>query len=168
MSHSSATPFSRRLLLTGGAGAIAALGLSRTSHADAAAADRFNLTGTPSALMTNRALQDETVLQSFAFRQLERASVHRAGPLRVYNLSAVKAGGTPERLFDVPQPTGLGTFQGYTAYGNHLYLLESLTHREPEGMAIQIAAGAPRLCFGFASGDPGARRADIIYKNTLA
>ncbi|HEV7936284.1 MAG TPA: teichoic acid biosynthesis protein C [Actinomadura sp.] len=47
-----------------------------------------------------------------------------------------------------------------------------LTFREPEGMAIQVTSPgdhAPevRLCFGFASGATGARRASIAYKNLL-
>ncbi|GAA4231482.1 hypothetical protein FHR32_003485 [Streptosporangium album] len=45
---------------------------------------------------------------------------------------------------------------------------KSLNYREPEGMAIQLAGGNPRLCFGFASGGAGARRTSIIYKNGLA
>ncbi|WP_280407572.1 hypothetical protein [Nocardia brasiliensis] len=44
---------------------------------------------------------------------------------------------------------------------------QSLDYREPEGMAIQIAAGAPRLCFGFASGPAGARVASIYYKTKV-
>ncbi|MEU7856226.1 teichoic acid biosynthesis protein C [Nonomuraea sp. NPDC049141] len=120
-----------------------------------------------------------------------------------FPLSAVKAGGHPTPLYDITQPAGLGTFQGYTAYGQYLYLLDgdaystgnpspgntyltsvdlangkvvqrsfsqawkSLTYREPEGMAIQLTAAAPRLCFGFATGAAGARQAAIIYKNTL-
>ncbi|MBF8188643.1 teichoic acid biosynthesis protein C [Nonomuraea sp. K274] len=42
--------------------------------------------------------------------------------LAAYSLSAVKSG-SKEELFDVPQPTGLGTFQGYAAYGNFVYIL---------------------------------------------
>jgi hypothetical protein len=48
-----------------------------------------------------------------------------------------------------------------------------LSYREPEGMAIQLVSpGSPaaqaRLCFGFASGAAGARKASIAYKNVLA
>ncbi|WP_248958819.1 phage baseplate protein [Sphaerisporangium perillae] len=120
----------------------------------------------------------------------------------VYALSAVKAGNATA-LFEVVQPSGLGTFQGYTAYGQYLYMLDgtaysasnpnpgntyltsvdlgtgevvqrsftaawkSLDYREPEGMALQFAAGQPRLCFGFASGAAGVRKANIIYKSAL-
>ncbi|GAA0934743.1 hypothetical protein [Nonomuraea longicatena] len=41
----------------------------------------------------------------------------------------------------------------------------SLDYREPEGMAIQVVGGRPRLCFGFASGTADARRASIWYKS---
>jgi hypothetical protein len=46
---------------------------------------------------------------------------------------------------------------------------ESLSYREPEGMAIYTtAAGEPRLFLGFASGlTGGQRRANIFYKNEL-
>lgn len=44
---------------------------------------------------------------------------------------------------------------------------KSLDFREPEGMAIQIAGGAPRLCLGLASGVEGARKASIFYKTAL-
>ncbi|MGX1882774.1 phage baseplate protein [Streptomyces sp. NPDC055287] len=39
----------------------------------------------------------------------------------------------------------------------------SLDHREPEGLAVQ-RVGKPRLCMGFASGEAGARRYSIYYK----
>ncbi|MFB4279875.1 teichoic acid biosynthesis protein C [Nonomuraea sp. MTCD27] len=120
----------------------------------------------------------------------------------VYSLAAVKAG-TPTKLHDVAQPSGLGTFQGYAAYGNFVYMLtgnaygetnpppgntyvtcldlrtgeqvqrarsvagKSLDYREPEGMAIQIVSGAPRLCLGLASGVEKARLANIFYKTEL-
>jgi hypothetical protein len=120
----------------------------------------------------------------------------------VYSLAAVKSG-TAERLHDIVQPSGLGTFQGYAAYGNFVYLLtgngysstnpapgntyvtcldlgtgqqvqrarsvagKSLDYREPEGMAIQIVSGAPRLCLGLASGVTQARKASIFYKSEL-
>ncbi|MEU0480559.1 teichoic acid biosynthesis protein C [Streptosporangium sp. NPDC006013] len=44
---------------------------------------------------------------------------------------------------------------------------KSLDFREPEGMAIQIAGGEPRLCLGLASGVAGARKASIFYKTAL-
>jgi hypothetical protein len=44
---------------------------------------------------------------------------------------------------------------------------KSLDLREPEGMAIQLVNGAPKLCFGLASGAAGARRASVFYKETL-
>ncbi|MFG3441490.1 teichoic acid biosynthesis protein C [Nonomuraea sp. NPDC047897] len=120
----------------------------------------------------------------------------------VFTLSAVKSG-SHRPLYDVAQPTGLGVFQGYAAYGDHLYLLEgsaygpsnpapgntyitsvdlrtgrkvqraltqagkSLDYREPEGMAIQLAGGRPRLCLGLASGAAGARKVSIFYKTAL-
>jgi hypothetical protein len=44
----------------------------------------------------------------------------------------------------------------------------TLPYREPEGLAIQITAGQPRLCLGFASGcTPNRRLANIYYKTTL-
>ncbi|MEV6562070.1 hypothetical protein AB0M22_40555 [Nocardia sp. NPDC051756] len=120
----------------------------------------------------------------------------------VFDLKDVEAGGTT-RLYDIATPDGLGTFQGYSAFGNYLYLLtgnaygdgnpapgntfitcvdlrtgaqvqreltqagKSLDYREPEGMAIQIVAGRPRLCFGFASGVEKARLASIFCKSEL-
>ncbi|WP_043638259.1 phage baseplate protein [Nonomuraea candida] len=120
----------------------------------------------------------------------------------VFTLSSVKAG-APRKVHDIAQPGGLGTFQGYAAYGNFVYLLtgnaygeanpepgntyltcldlrtgeqvqrarsvagKSLDYREPEGMGVQIVAGAPRLCLGLASGSPGARLASIFYKSEL-
>ncbi|KAH7112062.1 hypothetical protein EDB81DRAFT_923580 [Dactylonectria macrodidyma] len=45
---------------------------------------------------------------------------------------------------------------------------ESLSFREPEGMAVYTtAAGDPRLFLGFASGKAGDRRSNIFYKNEL-
>lgn len=40
----------------------------------------------------------------------------------------------------------------------------SLTHREPEGVAIRHSLKVPRLCLGLASGGAGARRFNIYYK----
>ncbi|AQZ64984.1 Putative major teichoic acid biosynthesis protein C [[Actinomadura] parvosata subsp. kistnae] len=40
----------------------------------------------------------------------------------VFPLASVKAG-APEKLHDIAQPAGLGTFQGYAAYGNFVYIL---------------------------------------------
>ncbi|WP_082876082.1 phage baseplate protein [Nocardia pseudobrasiliensis] len=135
-------------------------------------------------------------------RLIMRYSDGNAFRYAVFELATVKAGGTT-RLYDIAQPDDLGTFQGYTAYGNYLYLLsgnaygddnpppgntyitsvdlrtgarvqhelsqagKSLDYREPEGMAIQIASGAPRLCFGFASGAPKGRQANVFYKYEL-
>ncbi|MFD9946280.1 teichoic acid biosynthesis protein C [Nonomuraea sp. NPDC059023] len=120
----------------------------------------------------------------------------------VYNLDTLKAG-RPVALSQAEQPPGLGTFQGYTLFQDHIYLLDgdaygpanpapgnthltsvslltgqkverrftaaakSLDHREPEGMAIQIAGGQPRLCYGLAAGRPGARLVSIVYKSKL-
>ncbi|RVX45729.1 hypothetical protein EDD27_8543 [Nonomuraea polychroma] len=120
----------------------------------------------------------------------------------VYSLAELKAG-APRKLHDVAQPSGLGVFQGYTAYGNYLYLLDgtaysgsnpapgnahltcvdlrtgakvqrsltqagkSLDYREPEGLAVQIVSGRPRLCLGLASGVAGARKVSIFYKSAL-
>ncbi|TDD40738.1 teichoic acid biosynthesis protein C [Nonomuraea terrae] len=39
-----------------------------------------------------------------------------------YSQAEVKSG-SKKRVFDVAQPSGLGTFQGYAAYGNFVYLL---------------------------------------------
>lgn len=45
---------------------------------------------------------------------------------------------------------------------NFITVASGLEHREPEGMAIRIPdTGVPRLCFGFASGPEGARKASI-------
>lgn len=47
----------------------------------------------------------------------------------------------------------------------------SLTYREPEGMGVQLTdstdLSSARLCFGFASGVGGARKASIYYKDLL-
>ncbi|MEV0615887.1 teichoic acid biosynthesis protein C [Nonomuraea sp. NPDC050404] len=40
----------------------------------------------------------------------------------VFTLASVKAG-APELLHDIAQPGGLGTFQGYAAYGDFVYIL---------------------------------------------
>jgi hypothetical protein len=40
----------------------------------------------------------------------------------VFSLASVKAG-SPQMLHDIAQPGGLGTFQGYAAYGNFVYIL---------------------------------------------
>jgi hypothetical protein len=46
-----------------------------------------------------------------------------------------------------------------------------LDYREPEGMAIQVPdvtrPERARLCFGFASGPTGARRANVFFKDAL-
>ncbi|CAM03493.1 hypothetical protein A8924_4615 [Saccharopolyspora erythraea NRRL 2338] len=133
---------------------------------------------------------------------------HRGGAKRfaVYELARASAGDFGTRLADFAQPS-LGSpapvFQGYTAFGRYLYLLdgesydssptlnshvtsvdintgeiaegpvvtragESLTYREPEGMAVyRTEAGEPRLFLGFASGTAGDRRCNLFYKNVL-
>lgn len=124
----------------------------------------------------------------------------------VFPLSAAAAGDFSSPLANLPQPSGLGTFQGYTLYGSYLYLFtgtyysdtnpdpgnakitsvnintgaikqnlvltkagESLTYREPEGLAIyRTTGGETRLFLGFASNTtPDARKANIFYKNAL-
>lgn len=119
----------------------------------------------------------------------------KGGPhYAVFDLARFEATHTFTRVYpnDVAEPAWMGKpdFQGYTAYGRYLYLLQgtaygsgnprsghgnaSLTsvdlatgevvepqvrteagyglyYREPEGMAVQIVGGAPRLCIGFAS-----------------
>ncbi|GAA5702264.1 hypothetical protein Save01_03081 [Streptomyces avermitilis] len=49
----------------------------------------------------------------------------------------------------------------------HITSGESLTYREAEGMAIQVVGGKPRLCYGFAGGESGARTTTIMYKNAV-
>jgi hypothetical protein len=112
---------------------------------------------------------------------------------------------------DVAEPSWMGSpdFQGYTSYGDYLYMMQgtaygtgnprsgngntsitsvdlstgqvvqrqvrsqagySLYYREPEGMAIQIVGGAPRLCLGFASTSTATsttRLFTVYYKNAL-
>jgi hypothetical protein len=121
----------------------------------------------------------------------------------VYTIADIRDGRYDRKLADIAQPSELGTFQGYTVYGQYLYMLDgdpysdanpppgnahvssvsldggsfirvptnaggSLTHREPEGMAVyRTVAGETRLFLGFASGAPGARRANLFYKNVL-
>jgi hypothetical protein len=124
--------------------------------------------------------------------------------IAVFNVSEVAEGEYGNRLADVAVPEGLGTFQGYTLYGQYAYLLtgeaysdenpepgnshvhsldlnsgelvqsfltgagSTLTHREPEGMALyRTVAGEVRLFLGFASGEVGDRRSNIFYKNAL-
>ncbi|TDC08881.1 teichoic acid biosynthesis protein C [Nonomuraea longispora] len=120
----------------------------------------------------------------------------------VFSLAALKSG-SADPIHDVPQMSGLGTFQGYAPYGDYVYILtgnaysddnpppgnsfitcldlrtgdrvqrarteagRSLDFREPEGMAIQLTSGGPRLCLGLASGVPKARKASIFYKTEL-
>jgi len=46
------------------------------------------------------------------------------------------------------------------------HALGGLTYREPEGLAVQIVSGAPRLCFGFGAAvaaDDARRRVSIAY-----
>ncbi|GAA2211120.1 hypothetical protein GCM10009850_065790 [Nonomuraea monospora] len=40
----------------------------------------------------------------------------------VFTLASVKAG-APQQVYDIAQPGGLGTFQGYAAYGDFVYVL---------------------------------------------
>ncbi|MEV5493997.1 teichoic acid biosynthesis protein C [Nonomuraea fuscirosea] len=47
----------------------------------------------------------------------------------VYSLPALKAG-TARPLFEIAQPTGLGVFQGYAAYGNFVYMLTGEAYSE--------------------------------------
>jgi hypothetical protein len=42
----------------------------------------------------------------------------------VYDLADVRDGQYGNRLADIAQPGGLGTFQGYTVFGEYLYLLD--------------------------------------------
>ncbi|MCF6474647.1 teichoic acid biosynthesis protein C [Nonomuraea sp. MG754425] len=42
--------------------------------------------------------------------------------IAAFPLASVK-GGAPDKVFDIAQPGGLGTFQGYAAYGNFVYIL---------------------------------------------
>lgn len=44
----------------------------------------------------------------------------------------------------------------------------TLSFREPEGMAIQVVSGKPRLHLGFASGVTGDRRSNLLYKAVLS
>ncbi|MEO3752984.1 teichoic acid biosynthesis protein C [Streptomyces sp. B6B3] len=124
--------------------------------------------------------------------------------MAVFEVADVASGDYGNKLVDVALPTGLGTFQGYTLYGQYAYLLtgdaysddnpdgnstvhsvdlndggrlvesfltgagSTLTHREPEGMALyRTVAGETRLFLGFASGETGDRRCNIFYKNAL-
>jgi hypothetical protein len=124
----------------------------------------------------------------------------------VFNLASFKSGGRTA-IASVYQPSSLGVFQGYCAYGSYLYLLDgtaysatnpspgntylttvdlntgteverfltqaggTLPYREPEGMSIQLTdpnnESTGRLCFGFASGAAGSRKATIYYKDSL-
>ncbi|MFD5316721.1 hypothetical protein [Streptomyces sp. NPDC127098] len=45
---------------------------------------------------------------------------------------------------------------------------QSLAGREPQGMAVWIASGAPRLAFGFHSNTAGTRQATVFYKSEFA
>jgi hypothetical protein len=46
-----------------------------------------------------------------------------------YNLADVKAG-SYEPIFHIAQPSGLGTFQGYAAYGNFVYFLTGTAYSD--------------------------------------
>lgn len=52
---------------------------------------------------------------------------YNSGGMRiaVYDLAAAAAGNFSTMLAQINQPSGLGTFQGYTIYGEYLYILES-------------------------------------------
>ncbi|MFI9405190.1 hypothetical protein [Nocardia sp. NPDC052316] len=166
----------------------------RTVPASSAELRKYTLV--PGATNTTCAIDPST--DRLIMRYKQGSEFHYA----VFDRKVVEAGGTT-RLFDIPQPDGLGIFQGYTAFGDYLYLLtgnaygdsnpapgntyltsvdlrtgaqvqqaltqagKSLDYREPEGMAIQLVAGRPRLCFGFASGAEKARSASIFYKSEL-
>lgn len=61
---------------------------------------------------------------------------------RFFALSSVKAGSTTP-LCDIAQPTGLGTFQGFTSYGSFLYILtgdayDSGTNPPPGNTVITV------------------------------
>ncbi len=60
-------------------------------------------------------------------------------------------------LNDVGQSTEVDRF-GTTAG-------QSLSGREPEGMAIWLSSGGPRLAFGFHSNTGGVRQASVFYKS---
>ncbi|MEU6712784.1 teichoic acid biosynthesis protein C [Nonomuraea sp. NPDC046802] len=47
----------------------------------------------------------------------------------VYSLAELKAG-SPKTLFNIAQPSGLGTFQGYAAYGNFVYMLTGTAYSD--------------------------------------
>jgi hypothetical protein len=115
--------------------------------------------------------------------------------IAVFDVTDVAAGNYANRLADVAQPSGLGTFQGYALYGRYADLLtgeaygeanpepgntyvhsldlnsgalvqsfltgagSTLTHREPEGVALYRTAAA--------SGAEGDRRSNLFYKNAL-
>jgi hypothetical protein len=54
--------------------------------------------------------------------------------IAVFDVSEVAAGNYANRLVDVGQPSGLGTFQGYALYGQYAYLLtgEAYSDANPE------------------------------------
>lgn len=136
-------------------------------------------------------------------RLIMRYSLNGKFRIAAYRLSDVK-NRNYTKLADIAQPSGLGTFQGYAAYGQYVYLYtgtaysadnpkpgntyitcvdlnsgkqvsrfltkagSTLTHREPEGMAVyRTSGGQMRLFLGMASGVSGDRRANLFYKNVL-
>lgn len=46
----------------------------------------------------------------------------------VYDLAAAASGDFSDKLADIAQPGGLGTFQGYTLYGSYLYLYDGTAY----------------------------------------
>src|SRR5262249_38245779 len=55
-----------------------------------------------------------------------RMRYHTGGAFRfaVYPIADVHAGNYGNRLADIAQPAGLGTFQGYAIYGEYVYLID--------------------------------------------
>ncbi|WP_328525215.1 hypothetical protein [Kribbella sp. NBC_00359] len=104
--------------------------------------------------------------------------------INVYSLAAARAGNfaNPVASFKQPPMTADIDFQGWALYGSYVYLWEGEAYAggpDPENATSKLWCydinsgevvdhlGAPRLCFGFASGVTGDRRANLFYRTKL-
>lgn len=78
----------------------------------------------------------------------------------VFSLAALKAG-TATKLLDVAQPSGLGTFQGYAAYGDFVYILTGNAY----GSANPAPGNTYLTCLDLRSGEQVQRARSVAGKS---